>query len=129
MSTYNLSTIEEYAKEKAKKTLYLVLIKKPLSVKSLEKINNEIEVKLEKFLDKIIPKLKEIKPQDPEKFLKYMMLKATLNILEKIMEKNYLKLTENDKISAKKIYENNNNDLNETNNENNKMEITENLIE
>ena len=129
MSTYNLSTIVEYAKEKAKKTLYLVLIKKPLSVKSLEKINNEIEVKLEKFLDKIIPKLKEIKPQDPEKFLKYMMLKATLNILEKIMEKNYLKLTENDKISAKKIYENNNNDLNETNNENNKMEITENLIE
>ncbi len=129
MSTYNLSTIVEYAKEKAKKTLYLVLIKKPLSVKSLEKINNEIEVKLEKFLDKIIPKLKEIKPQDPEKFLKYMMLKATLNILEKIMEKNYLKLTENDKISAKKIYESNNNDLNETNNENNKMEITENLIE
>ncbi len=129
MSTYNLSTIVEYAKEKAKKTLYLVLIKKPLSVKSLEKINNEIEVKLEKFLDKILPKLNEIKPQDPEKFLKYMMLKATLNILEKIMEKNYLKLTENDKISAKKIYENNNNDLNETNNENNKMEITENLIE
>lgn len=129
MSTYNLSTIVEYAKEKAKKTLYLVLIKKPLSVKSLEKINNEIEVKLEKFLDKILPKLNEIKPQDPEKFLKYMMLKATLNILEKIMEKNYLKLTENDKISAKKIYESNNNDLNETNNENNKMEITENLIE
>lgn len=129
MSTYNLSTIVEYAKEKAKKTLYLVLIKKPLSVKSLEKINNEIEVKLEKFFDKILPKLNEIKPQDPEKFLKYMMLKATLNILEKIMEKNYLKLTENDKISAKKIYENNNNDLNETNNENIKMEITENLIE
>ena len=129
MSTYNLSTIVEYAKEKAKKTLYLVLIKKPLSVKSLEKINNEIEVKLEKFLDKILPKLNEINPQDPEKFLKYMMLKATLNILEKIMEKNYLKLTENDKISAKKIYESNNNDLNETNNENNKMEITENLIE
>ena len=129
MSTYNLSTIVEYAKEKAKKTLYLVLIKKPLSVKSLEKINNEIEVKLEKFLDKILPKLNEIKPQDPEKFLKYMMLKATLNILEKIMEKNYLKLTENDKISAKKIYESNNNDLNEKNNENNKMEITENLIE
>jgi len=129
MSTYNFSTIVEYAKEKAKKTLYLVLIKKPLSVKSLEKINNEIEVKLEKFLDKILPKLNEINPQDPEKFLKYMMLKATLNILEKIMEKNYLKLTENDKISAKKIYESNNNDLNETNNENNKMEITENLIE
>lgn len=129
MSTYNLSTIVEYAKKKAKKTLYLVLIKKPLSVKSLEKINNEIEVKLEKFLDKILPKLNEINPQDPEKFLKYMMLKATLNILEKIMEKNYLKLTENDKISAKKIYESNNNDLNETNNENNKMEITENLIE
>ena len=57
------------------------------------------------------------------------MLKATLNILEKIMEKNYIKLTENDKISAKKIYENNNNDLNETNNENNKMEISENVIE
>ena len=129
MSTYNLSTIVEYAKEKAKKTLYLVLIKKPLSVKSLEKINNEIEVKLEKFLDKILPKLNEIKPQDPEKFLKYMMLKATLNILEKIMEKNYLKLTENDKISAKKIYESNNNDLNETNNENDKMEISENVIE
>ena len=121
MSTYSLSSIVEYAKEKAKKTLYLVLIKKPLSVKSLEKINNEIELKLEKFLNKIIPKLQEINPKDPEKFLKYMMLKATLNILEKIMAENYMKLSENDRIAAKNIYENKNNDFNVINNEDNKM--------
>lgn len=104
-STYTLTSIVQYAKEKAKKTLYLVLKKKPLSVKTLEKINVEIEKKLTKFFDKIIPKLEEIKPKDPEKFLKFMMLKATLKILDKIMEENFMKLTEEDKIAAKNIYE------------------------
>lgn len=116
-STCTLTSIIDYAKEKAKKTLYLVLIKKPLSAKSLEKINKEIELKLNKFLDKIIPKLNEINPQDKEKFLKYIMLKATLNILDKIMAENYMKLTENDKIAAQKIYENSENDFNETKNQ------------
>jgi hypothetical protein len=67
-STYTLTSIVECAKEKAKKVLYLVLIKKPLSVKALEKINKKIELKLNKFLDKIIPKLEGIKPQEEEKF-------------------------------------------------------------
>ena len=118
-STYTLTSIVEYAKEKAKKALYLVLIKKPLSVKSLEKVNKEIELKLNKFLDKIIPKLNEIKPQDPEKFLKYMMLKATLNILDKIMKENYMLLSENDKIAAQNIFENDDKDFNDTQKENN----------
>jgi len=118
-STYTLTSIVEYAKEKAKKALYLVLTKKPLSVKSLEKVNKEIELKLNKFLDKIIPQLKKINPQDPEKFLKYMMLKATLNILDKIMKENYMNLSENDKIAAQSIFENNDKDFNDTQKENN----------
>ena len=120
MSTYTLTTFVDHAKEKAKKVLYLVLIKKPFSVKQLEDINKEIEIKLEKFFNKIIPQLNKIKPKDEEKFLKYMMLKATIKILDKIMEKNYLKMTEEDKIAAKAIYENGDiDDFNEKVNENN----------
>ncbi len=118
-STYTLTSIVEYAKEKAKKALYLVLVKKPLSVKSLEKVNKEIELKLTKFLEKIIPKLNEINPKDKEKFLKYMMIKATLNILDKIMKENYMNLSENDKIAAQSIFENNDNDINDAQNESN----------
>jgi hypothetical protein len=119
-STYTLTSIVECAKEKAKKVLYLVLIKKPLSVKALEKINKKIELKLNKFLDKIIPKLEKIKPKEKEKFLKYMMLKATLNILDKIMKENYMELSEKDKITAKNIFENSNKDFNEAEKEDEK---------
>ena len=101
-----ITTLVNYTKEKAKKTLYLVLIKKPLSAQSLENLNTNIESKLSKFLDKIIPKLNEQKPKDPEKFLKYMMLKATFKILAKIMDDNYMKMTEEDRIAARKIYGN-----------------------
>lgn len=103
-SSYSLTSVINYTKEKAKKALYLVLIKKPLSVKSTEKLNKIIESKLTKFFDKIIPKLNEIKPEDPEKFMKYMMLKATFKILEKIMNDNYLKMNEDDRNKIKEIY-------------------------
>lgn len=122
MSTYTLTAFVDYAKEKAKNIIYLVLKKKPFSVKQLEDINKEIEIKLEKFFDKIIPQLNEIKPKDEEKFLKYMMLKATIKILDKIMEKNYLKMTDEDKIAAKAIYQNGGtDDFNEKVNENNSI--------
>ena len=122
MSTYTLTNLVDYAKEKANKVLYLVLKKKSFSVKQLEDINKEIEIKLEKFFDKIIPQLNKIKPKDEEKFLKYMMLKATIKILDKIMEKNYLKMTDEDKIAAKAIYENGDMDnFNEKANENNSI--------
>jgi hypothetical protein len=122
MSSLTSTTFINFAKEKAKKVFYIVLKKKPFSVKRIEEINKEIEIKLEKFFIKIIPQLNQINPKDKEKFLKYITLKATLKILENIMEKNFMKLTEEDKIAAQKIYENGDkDDFNEKENENNKF--------
>ena len=100
-----MTTLINEAKEKGRQTLHLVLKKKPLSKETLENLNNEIEEKLGLFMEKIIPKLKEVNPKDPEKFLKYLILQGVLKILGKIMEENFLSMTEEDKKAVEKIYE------------------------
>lgn len=93
------------AKEKGRQTLHLVLKQKSLSRETLDNLNNEIEERLGLLIEKIIPKINEVNPKDPEKFLKYLTLQGVLKILGKIMEENYLCMTEEDKKAAEKIYE------------------------
>ena len=92
-------------KKKEDKLFHLVLKKKPLSKETLENLNNEIEERLGLFMEKIIPKLKEVNPKDPEKFLKYLNLQGVLKILGKIMDENFLCMTEEDKKVVERIYE------------------------
>lgn len=96
---------KNYAMEQGKKIIYLVLKKKSFSQKISDKINKEIEKKLPLFALKIIDKLQKFQPKDPENFIKYLMLKGTMKILEKIMNDNFLSLSEEDKISAQKMFE------------------------
>ena len=102
----SLTQIKQYAIEEGKKIIYLVLKKKPLSAEIIEKLSGDSLKMLEEYLISIIPALQKINPQDPEKVLKYISLQATLKILFKIMNDNYLTLSENDRILAEKIYNN-----------------------
>lgn len=102
----SLTQIKQYAIEEGKNIIYLVLKKKPLSAEIIEKLSGDSLKRLEEYLISIIPALQKINPQDPEKVLKYISLQATLKILFKIMNDNYLTLSENDRILAEKIYNN-----------------------
>lgn len=102
----SLTQIKQYAIEEGKKIIYLVLKKKPLSAEIIEKLSGDSLKRLEEYLISIIPTLQKTNPQDPEKVLKYISLQATLKILFKIMNDNYLTLSENDRILAEKIYNN-----------------------
>ena len=103
---HSLTQIKQYAMEASKKALYLVLKKKPLSVEIIEKFSGDFQKRLEEYLIKLIPALQQINPKDPEKVLKYIALKGMLKILSKIMNDNYLILSENDRILAETIYYN-----------------------
>lgn len=96
--------IKQFIIEKSKKTFYLVLKKKPLSVETIEKLNIDFEKRLECYIDKIIPDLEKMNPQDPEKILKYISLQATVQILNRIMNEKYINMTDNDKKTAEQIF-------------------------
>ena len=118
----SLTQIKQYAIEEGKKIIYLVLKKKPLSAEIIEKLSGDSLKRLEEYLISIIPALQKINPQDPEKVLKYISLQATLKILFKIMNDNYLTLSENDRILAEKIYNNDKEKEKEKEKENEKIE-------
>lgn len=96
--------IKQFIIEKSKKTFYLVLKKKPLSVETIEKLNIDFEKRLECYIDKIILDLEKMNPQDPEKILKYISLQATVQILNRIMNEKYINMTDNDKKTAEQIF-------------------------
>lgn len=99
-----LTTLIETSKKQGRKILYLVLKKKPLSKETVENLTEEIEKRLGAFFIKIAPKLEQMKPNEPETFLKYLLLQGVLKILENIMKKSYLSLTEEDKKAVERIY-------------------------
>ena len=99
-----LTRLKTYTIEAGKKTLYLVLKKKPLPVEIMEKLNKDFQKILEKYVDKIIPDLIKLNPKNPEKMLQYISLQITLKILDKIINESYFFLSEKDRILAEKIY-------------------------
>ena len=101
-----LTQIKQYAVEKGRNTLYLFLKNKPLYAEAIEKLNEKFQKKLDNYIDKIIPELQKMNPEDPEKLLKYILLQAVKKILNDIINEEYNNLTENDKISSEKILNN-----------------------
>jgi len=106
--TYNgsrtLTKLIETSKKQGKKILHLVLKQKPLSKETVDNLSEEIEKRLSAFFIKIIPKMEQLKPNEPETFLKYLVLQGVLKILENIMKKSYLSLSENDKKSVEIMF-------------------------
>ena len=92
--------------EKGKKIYYLVLKKKPFQKEIIEQLESQLKSKINEFLDKIIDKFKEIKFDNIEQSLKYILLKGLILILEKELNKNKIHLSEGEKKILKEIMEN-----------------------
>lgn len=101
-------TITEYEKKvlkKGKKALYLVLRQKTFSDKIIDELEIEIERKFKNFLMDIAPKLKNIKLEDKENGLKYILIKGLINILNQMLNERMIILSDNDRNIVNSIFE------------------------
>ena len=100
MKTITETSIENVKKdiiEKGKKKLYLVLKKKKsFGEEIVEELEKEINNRLAAYIKKKLPKLMEIKPDNPENFLKIFLLSSYIKILKALLEKYNIQLTEKD---------------------------------
>lgn len=100
MKTIAETSIENVKKdiiEKGKKKLYLVLKKKKsFGEEIVEELEKEINNRLAAYIKKKLPKLMEIKPDNPENFLKLFLLSSYIKILKALLEKYNIQLTEKD---------------------------------
>lgn len=100
MKTITETSIENVKKdiiEKGKKKLYLVLKKKKsFGEEIVEELEKEINNRLAAYIKKKLPKLMEIKPDNPENFLKLFLLSSYIKILKALLEKYNIQLTEKD---------------------------------
>ena len=105
-SSITLTCVEEKISKETKKTLYLVLRRKGLTDESIEKINKEAEKRLSEFIERIMPELKNMKFDNPEEALKYLLLKQMIKILDDMSKEKILFLCEEDKKKVFDILEN-----------------------
>ena len=96
-NSQTITVVEEKVLEKSKNTLYLVLRQKGFADEIIEKVNEEIEKRLEQYLNGIIDKLKDMKFDNPEEALKWLLLKQLIIILEDMYKEKMLNLCEGDK--------------------------------
>jgi len=100
MKTITETSIENVKKdiiEKGKKKLYLVLKKKKsFGEEIVEELEKEINNRLAAYIKKKLPKLMEIKPDNPDNFLKLFLLSSYFKILKALLEKYNIQLTEKD---------------------------------
>ena len=100
MKTITETSIENVKKdiiEKGKKKLYLVLKKKKsFGEEIVEELEKEINNRLAGYIKKKLPKLREIKPDNPDNFLKLFLLSSYIKILKALLEKYNIQLTEKD---------------------------------
>lgn len=113
MFNKTVTTVIDNCVKKGKKVLYLVLQKKTNERKIIEDLERELDIKMQMFLDKISEKLINIKFDDAERSLKYILLKGLINILEKMIEENMGKLSEEDKKLIEDIMNEENNPKND----------------
>lgn len=97
MFNKTITTVFDNCINKGKKVLYLVLKKKTNEQRIIEELEKELDIKMQMFLDKIFEKLKTVQFDNKERSYKYILLKGLINILEKMIEENMGKLTEEDK--------------------------------
>ena len=102
INTHVTTTLIDKCIDKGKKVLYLVLNKKTDENIIIEELQNELDIKMKKFIEKNIETIKNAKFEDYETSLKYIIIKALINFLRKMIEENMGKLSEEDK----KIIEN-----------------------
>lgn len=89
-----------------KKAIYLVLKQKPLPEQILDDIREEAERRFEAFMNENLHILNNARPDDPENFMKCFMLRGLIMILDKMFEERHVKLTQKDKDTIQKIFDN-----------------------
>ena len=95
--TQTITVVEKQIAEKSNKTLYLVLRQKGFADEIIEKINQEVEKRLEEFLKKIVPKLQTMTFDNPEESLQCILLKQVIKILDDMEKEKLLNISEEDK--------------------------------
>ena len=103
-TTMTITTQEVYEKSEkikndGKKKLYLVLKqRKSFAQEIIDEIQMEINKRFAMFIKSRIGKLMQAKPDNPDLFLKYFLVKAYIKILTEIFDEYKMKLSEKDKI-------------------------------
>ena len=102
-TTMTITTQEVYEKSEkikndGKKKLYLVLKqRKSFAQEIIDEIQMEINKRFAMFIKSRIGKLMQAKPDNPDLFLKYFLVKAYIKILTEIFDEYKMKLSEKDK--------------------------------
>lgn len=102
-TTMTITTQEVYEKSEkiknnGKKKLYLVLKqRKSFAQEIIDEIQQEINKRFAMFIKNRIGKLMQAKPDNPDLFLKYFLVKAYIKILTEILEEYKMELSEKDK--------------------------------
>ena len=97
--TMTISEISQCSKlilSKVKKPIYLVLKAKSFEEEIIESIQEEANKKFLIYIKSKLGTLLNSKPEDPETFLKYFLIKAYINVLSEIFEEYKTTLSEND---------------------------------
>ena len=115
MLNKTVTTIADKYIDKGKKVLYLLLNEKKDENIIIEDLQNELYIKMQKFTEKNSEKIKNAVDEfeDIETSLKYIFIKALINILEKMIKENKGKLSEKDKSIIENIMKEDNDPKND----------------
>ena len=91
-----IMTLTQTVFKRGNQILYLVLQRKPFADEIIDEVRAELEKRLYGFLQSIIPKLQNIKFNNPEQSLKIIILNAIIKILNQMIKEDIIKLNEND---------------------------------
>ena len=67
---------------------------------------DSIRSDIEAFMNENLHILNNVRPDDPENFMKCFMLRGLIMILDKMFEERHVKLTQKDKDTIQKIFDN-----------------------
>lgn len=96
--TRTITIVEEKVLRKGKNVLYLILKPRNFEEEIIENINEEIEIRFKNYIEKLIPKIINIKFDDNENSLKYIMASGLVKILKEMLKEIKLTLSPNDKM-------------------------------
>jgi len=102
------STITDYEKKilkKGKNALYLVLRQKTFPDQIIDELKIEVEKRFKNFLMNIAPKLNNIKLENKENGLKYILIKGLINILNQMFNERMITLSDKDRNIVKEIFD------------------------
>lgn len=95
--TQTITQFEKRLIEKGKKVIYLVLKPKTFGNEIIDSLHAELEKRFGNFVKQISPQLNNIKFEDEENSVKYIMLRAISEILTKMMNERMINLSSKDK--------------------------------